>query len=183
MKMRTTLGLASAAAISLTVLLPFATSSIAGDNDGYVWHYRPHNKSVYEPHRPRPQVYSYQRRHHHNRDRDRDRDDYDGDRFDRANECKPPLARTGGEAFDEDNAKQRADLAWQEEVRFLWGERYMDVSNAQRARYECSRSSTNESWIGKAGERIAGDAAVKKRCRLTALPCRGDRDKADKRDR
>ena len=105
------------------------------------------------------------------------------DRFDRANECKPPLARTGGEAFDEDNAKQRADLAWQEEVRFLWGERYMDVSNAQRVRYECSRSSTNESWIGKAGERIAGDAAVKKRCRITALPCRGERDKADKRDR
>ncbi|HEX6611855.1 MAG TPA: hypothetical protein VF051_13845, partial [Hyphomicrobiaceae bacterium] len=89
----------------------------------------------------------------------------------------------GGEAFDEDNAKQRADLAWQEEVRFLWGERYMDVSNAQRVRYECSRSSTNESWIGKAGERIAGDAAVKKRCRITALPCRGERDKADKKDR
>ena len=89
---------------------------------------------------------------------------------DRGPECKPALARTGTEAFDEDNAKQRADLAWQEEVRFLWGERYMDVGNAQRASYECSRSSTNESWIGKAGERIAGDAAVKKRCRLTRAP-------------
>lgn len=179
MKMRYTLGFASVAALSLTALLPFAASSLAGDG-GYVWHYRPHNKSVYEPYKPRPRVYSYRRRH----DRDHhDRDDHDGDRFNRASECKPPLARTGGEAFDEDNAKQRADLAWQEEVRFLWGERYMDVANAQRARYECSRSSTNESWIGKAGERIAGDAAVKKRCRLTALPCRGERDKSDKKDR
>ena len=180
MKTRDALGLVSVAAISLTVLLPFASSN-AGD-DGYVWHYRPHTKSVYEPYKPRyDRVYSYRRRHHdHDRDRDRD---YVDDKFDRDRECKPPLARTGGEAFDEDNAKQRADLAWQEEVRFLWGERYMDVSNAQRVRYECSRSSTNESWIGKAGERIAGDAAVKKRCRLTALPCRGERDKADKKDR
>jgi hypothetical protein len=181
MKTCKALGLVSAAALSLTALLPFAASSIAGDNNGYVWHYRPHNKSVYQPHRPRyDRVYSYRRRHNHDHDRDRD---YVDDKFDRDRECKPPLARTGGEAFDEDNAKQRADLAWQEEVRFLWGERYMDVANAQRARYECSRSSTNESWIGKAGERIAGDAAVKKRCRITALPCRGERDKADKRDR
>ncbi|NJO22025.1 MAG: hypothetical protein HC868_02580 [Sphingomonadales bacterium] len=181
MKTRNALGLVSVAALSLTALLPFAASSIAGDSNGYVWHYRPHNKSVYQPHRPRyDRVYSYRRRHNHDHDRDRD---YVDDKFDRDRECKPPLARTGGEAFDEDNAKQRADLAWQEEVRFLWGERYMDVANAQRARYECSRSSTNESWIGKAGERIAGDAAVKKRCRITALPCRGERDKADKRDR
>jgi hypothetical protein len=181
MKIRCALGLVSAAALSLTALLPFANSSIAGD-DGYVWHYRPNTRSVYEPYRPRPRVYSYERRRRHHHDHDRDRD-YVDDRFDRDRECKPPLARTGGEAFDEDNAKQRADLAWQEEVRFLWGERYMDVSNAQRVRYECSRSSTNESWIGKAGERIAGDAAVKKRCRITALPCRGERDKADKKDR
>ena len=189
--MRYTISLVSAAAISLTALLPYSPLMAEG---GYTWHYRPHTTSVYEPHKPRydkPRVYSYQRRH-----RDHDHDKYDRydkhdrydkfdkyDRGDRGPECKPALARTGTEAFDEDNAKQRADLAWQEEVRFLWGERYMDVGNAQRVTYECSRSSTNESWIGKAGERIAGDAAVKKRCRINALPCRGDRDKADKKDR
>lgn len=177
MKIRYITGAVSAAAITLTALLP---NSQPLAQDGYAWHYRPHTKSVYEPHRPRyqrPRVYGYQRRHDH------DHDKYD--RGDRGPECKPALARTGTEAFDEDNAKQRADLAWQEEVRFLWGERYMDVSNAQRVSYECSRSSTNESWIGKAGERIAGDAAVKKRCRINALPCRGDREKGekDKKDR
>jgi hypothetical protein len=166
----------SVAALSLTALLPSTTSTA---QEGYTWHYRPHTRAYYEPHKPRyaQRVYS-SRRKYHNHDHDYERD------YDRAPDCKPPLSRAGTEAFDEDNAKQRADLAWQEEVRFLWGERYMDVSHARRVAYECSRSSTNESWIGKAGERIAGDAAVKKRCRITAQPCRPgkERDKKDKDD-
>jgi len=163
-------GVFSVAALSLTALLPSHPTSA---QEGYVWHYRPNKPAYYKPYKPSSSYSTYRRKHEH-----------DYEYGDRAPDCKPPLSRAGTEAFDEDNAKQRADLAWQEEVRFLWGERYMDVSHARRVAYECSRSSTNESWIGKAGERIAGDAAVKKRCRITAQPCRPgkDRDRKDDKD-
>lgn len=163
MKIHYVSGIISVVALALTALLP---DSQPMAQDGYTWVYRPHNRTTNHAQRYKPRVYGYQRRH-----------DDDHGRHDGGSECKPSLARAGSEAFDEDNAREKADLAWQEEVRFLWGERFMDVSNARRVTYECSRSSTNESWIGKAGERIAGDNAVKKRCRITALPCRGDADK------
>lgn len=81
--------------------------------------------------------------------------------------CKDYLATVGDQYASEDGAKQEADKAWMQTARWQYGERFMSRENADDATYECGRSSVGS---------VAGQIFI--RCRLTARPCRPERQDA-----
>lgn len=92
-----------------------------------------------------------------------------------------PVRERGEEHATVNGAKIDAVRRWQATVRADHGERFMDIATAHHIVYDCHRSSTNESWQGKAAafagrvlERLTGDEedAYKKRCVVVATPCR-----------
>lgn len=74
--------------------------------------------------------------------------------------CKPVVRVVGDQRPTEDGAKEQADKAWMQEVRFRYGERYMLADKARDRRYACSRSSIGE---------IVGQTM--QRCEIIAQPC------------
>lgn len=96
--------------------------------------------------------------------------------------CLQAAVRERGEEYNTINgAKIDAVRRWQAAVRADYGERFMDIATARNITYDCHRSSTNESWQGKAAalvgraiEKLTGDEedAYKKRCVVVAIPCR-----------
>lgn len=96
--------------------------------------------------------------------------------------CLSAAVRERGEEYNTINgAKVDAVRRWQAAVRADYGERFMDIATARNITYDCHRSSTNESWQGKAAalvgralEKLTGDEedAYKKRCVVVAIPCR-----------
>ncbi len=74
--------------------------------------------------------------------------------------CKPVVRVVGDQRPTEDGAKEQADKAWMQEVRFRYGERYMQTTTARELRYACSRASIAE---------IIGNPM--QRCEIIALPC------------
>jgi hypothetical protein len=92
-----------------------------------------------------------------------------------------PVRERGEERNTINGAKIDAVRRWQASVRADFGERFMDVSSAKNIVYDCHRSSSNESFAGKAAEflgrqieKLTGDEedAYKKRCVVVATPCR-----------
>lgn len=92
-----------------------------------------------------------------------------------------PVRERGEERNTINGAKIDAVRRWQASVRADFGERFMDISSAKNIVYDCHRSSSNESFAGKAAEfigrqveKLTGDEedAYKKRCVVVATPCR-----------
>ncbi len=92
-----------------------------------------------------------------------------------------PVRERGEERATINGAKIDAVRRWEATVRADFGERFMDISSSRNIVYDCHRSSTNESFAGKAAafigrqvEKLTGDEedAYKKRCVVVATPCR-----------
>ncbi len=77
-----------------------------------------------------------------------------------------------------DGAKKAANDAWAGAVRFHLGERYMDLSNARRITYTCSRSSIKEG-----GTSVTTLGQQFNRCELEAIPCAARREPEAREDR
>ena len=71
--------------------------------------------------------------------------------------CLPPIEAVGDQALSESGAKDNAEKAWQQEMRFARGELYADPRNAQGQTYWCVKSS------------IGGGLFF--RCRIKAAAC------------
>lgn len=74
--------------------------------------------------------------------------------------CKPPFESVGDQAVTETGAREAAEKAWQQAMRFEAGELWADPAHAQDKQWQCVKSS-----IG---------AGIFHRCRLRAQPCRPD---------
>ena len=96
-------------------------------------------------------VYAYERRD-------------DDERYRTGNECRDRRRVVGDQGLSTALAQGQADKAWQQDVRFYMGERFMDIKNAEGVRYECSRSSVGET-LGQTFHR----------CEVSARPCRAQK--------
>ncbi len=70
--------------------------------------------------------------------------------------CTQPVTETGKGRITESLAKGVAEKAWQEKVRSIYGDAYVEVKHAKDSRYRCSSTPTLRL----------------KRCEFTAVPCR-----------
>jgi hypothetical protein len=113
-------------------------------------------------------------------------------------QCWPHVEAWSVEANTEDGAWKDAQRNWENVVRAMYGERFMDIGNAKDGgEKQCFISSGNQSVAGRAMERL-GDAVQrvtgneqgvdgrKHRCRVMLRPCMAPKDynpgtKADKR--
>lgn len=98
--------------------------------------------------RYRPPVYGWRQRHQPYVPHEHDKS------------CKPLIRVVGDQRPTEEGAKEQADKAWMQEVRFRYGERYMLTTQAKDRRYACSRSSIGE---------LVGQTML--RCEVIAQPC------------
>lgn len=104
-------------------------------------------------------VYGYERREEpreYTLSRDIDRLDMRG--------CRDMRRAVGNQHLTLDGARKAADEAWAGDVRFSLGELFMDLSNARRMSYTCSRSSIKEGGITTLGQTLT-------RCEVRAIPC------------
>ncbi len=116
---------------------------------------------VYEP-----RVYGYERRI----------DDDDGWR-DKHN-CRDVRKAVGDQHITVDGAKKAANDAWSGTVRFHLGEKFMDLNNAARIVYTCSRSSIKE-----AGSSVTTLGQAFNRCEIAAQPCEAQHQPGEREDR
>lgn len=100
------------------------------------------------PQRYRPPVYGWRQYHKPHVPHEHDKS------------CKPVVRVVGDQRPTEDGAREQADKAWMQEVRFRFGERYMLTTQAKELRYACSRSSIGE-LVGQ----------TMQRCEIIAQPC------------
>lgn len=156
----------------------------------------PHNVYRYRCCKHRAWVDSYQRRYDDDNGNGRHSHSYSHTREHCAKDDhgRPAVIEVVGlSALDEKAAENNAQRQWRVTVTHRFGEVYSDLANASRYSWRCVPVSTNETVLGKAGEFIAGEAAVRKRCGLQAVPCkqpmiageppeRGDRS-SDRRER
>ncbi len=70
--------------------------------------------------------------------------------------CTQPVTETGKGRITESLAKGVAEKAWQEKVRSIYGDAYVEVKHARDGRHRCSSTPTLRL----------------KRCEFTAVPCR-----------
>lgn len=88
--------------------------------------------------------------------------------------CLPALQSLSVEANTLDGAWRDAQRNWENLVRWTYGERLMSIANARNVIKRCSRSSGNQSMVGRAVENIAsvaGGEGYKHRCEIIAEPC------------
>jgi hypothetical protein len=88
--------------------------------------------------------------------------------------CLATVKAVGDERQSVEKAKEAASRAWAGHVRFHFGEKYIDETNAIGVRYTCSRSSVNDTVLGKIQE-SAGITHT--RCQIEARPCRAQAEK------
>lgn len=150
------------------------------------WGYCPTRTEWVRYERPRnyrPAVHHGHHGHHgYNQGHNHRGDIYSSTYVDQGPLCLQAAVRERGEEYNTVNgAKIDAVRRWQAAVRADYGERFMDIATARNITYDCHRSSTNESWQGKAAalvgralEKLTGDEedAYKKRCVVVAIPCR-----------
>ncbi len=115
------------------------------------------NHTYYLPERAPTRVHAYTRR---------DDDDRGGD-------CKPVRRIVGDQHLTLDGAKKAANDAWAGAVRFHHGEKYLDLANARRVTYTCSRSSIKEGSVTTLGQTFT-------RCEVEATPCHPPRDREER---
>lgn len=112
-------------------------------------------------------------------------------------ECYPSVEAYSVEANTEDGAWSDSQRNWENQVRAMYGERWLEVKNARDIEKQCWASSGNQSTVGRIAERVG--AAVqnvtgneggldgrKHRCRILARPCQAPKEiepatKGDKR--
>jgi len=83
--------------------------------------------------------------------------------------CLGVVKAVGDERQSMEKAKEAASRAWAGHVRFHYGEKFIDEGNAVGVRFTCSRSSVNDTVLGKIQE-SAGITHT--RCQIEARPCR-----------
>lgn len=83
--------------------------------------------------------------------------------------CKAPVAVVGDQYASESGAQEEARKNWMATARYMHGERYMPIDNADDITFECGRSSVG-SVVGQ----------VFYRCRLIARPCRAEPKREDR---
>jgi hypothetical protein len=115
------------------------------------------NHAYYLPEREPTRVYGYTRRE----------DD------DRGGDCKPVRRIVGQQHLTLEGAKKEANDAWAGAVRFHHGEKYLDLANARRVTYTCSRSSIKEGGVTTLGQTFT-------RCEVEATPCHPPRDREER---
>lgn len=74
--------------------------------------------------------------------------------------CRPAFETVGDQAVSESLARDAAEKAWQQGMRFDLGELWADPAHAQDKKWQCVKSSVG--------------AGIFYRCRLRAQPCRPD---------
>ena len=82
--------------------------------------------------------------------------------------CRDIRRAVGDQHLTVDGAKKAANDAWAGTVRFHLGEKFMDLSNARRIVYTCSRSSIKEGGVTTLGQSLT-------RCEIEAQPCHPQR--------
>lgn len=97
-----------------------------------------------------PRVYGYERRW--------DEDERSG------RHCRDVRKAVGDQHLTVDGAKKAANEAWAATVRFHIGEKFLDLNNARRLVYTCSRSSIKEGGVTTGFQTLT-------RCELEAQPC------------
>lgn len=155
----------------------------AGQKHGVRHHYRAHRAPEvrsWVKHRPAPH-------HHHHNNAGNSRRDATGDVS-----CWPHVEAWSVEANTEEGAWRDAQRNWENQVRAMYGERFMDIGNAKEGgERQCWVSSGNQSVAGRVAEtvgRVVGTDAVdgrKHRCRVMLRPCQAPKEsnpqtKADK---
>jgi hypothetical protein len=75
--------------------------------------------------------------------------------------CRETKRVVGSQHLTVSGAKNEADKAWIQSIRFYYGEVFMDMSNAKDIKYTCSRSSVGET-LGQTFNR----------CEIEARPCK-----------
>lgn len=117
---------------------------------------------------------TYQWRHHHiqrpryyapPREREYELRDY---RHSERRDCQDTRRVVGNQHLTVDGAKKAADDAWAGDVRFRYGELFMNLDNARHVSYTCSRSSIKEPGITTLGQTFT-------RCEIQAAPCKAPR--------
>lgn len=100
---------------------------------------------------------------HHYRSPDY-RDHFDEDDRPRGRDCRSLRRTVGDQHLTVEGAKKAANDAWAALVRFHIGEKHMDLNNARRVIYTCSRSSIKEGGVTTLGQTLT-------RCEIEAQPC------------
>jgi hypothetical protein len=170
----------------------FGSSVSARDWDDNAWvrqTIRQERRETYRRTHPyRPPVYSYQRRHYelpapvhveppsHHRALNVITSGHQKLQRDVLSNvvCMPPIEAVSTEANTEEGAYKDAMRVWENLVRWKMGERFMSISNAAEITRQCSRSSGNQSIVGRAVEAMAsavGQDGFKHRCQIIASPC------------
>lgn len=108
-----------------------------------------------------PRVYAYQQRDEEFRDLGH------SDRF-----CAPATVRgLGTQWIGTEGALTAARKDWMEHVRYDFGEKYLDMTNAKSEESRCSRVSIGE---------VAGQVTY--RCEIWARPCKGKSERSNPND-
>lgn len=110
-------------------------------------------RTYYTPEDAPTRVYGYTRR------------DEDEDRRPGKEDCRAMRRAVGNQHLTVDGAKKAANDAWAGTIRFHLGEKFMDLGNAKRIVYTCSRSSIKEGDVTTLGQTLT-------RCEIEAIPCR-----------
>ena len=117
-----------------------------------------------------PQVYGYSQRDHDPK--------RSGIRRDPTSNvtCWPAVEAWSTEANTDEGAWRDAQRAWENVVRAMVGERWMEVANAKDIEKQCWVSSGNQSAIGRVAERVGEVLNTnvdgrRHRCRIMARPC------------
>lgn len=141
--------------------------------------------------RPRHRHYPEPRRHTHSHERERDsphvatrvygvvmtRESFSERDATAHITCFPPVVGRSNERSKQEAAWEDAQLDWANAVRWLYGERFIDIRNANPIQKQCSPSSIAESQAGKliqaTKEAITGntETANRWRCQVRAGPC------------
>ena len=89
--------------------------------------------------------------------------------LDEHGQCRLPVSVVGDEAKSKDAAELQSRQHWMKQVRFDYGEKFIEIGNARDVFFQCSRSDFPVTG-GKIGATL--DAVVHNwRCKLRATPC------------
>jgi hypothetical protein len=162
-----------------------------GGDRPYRRYYRPRTMVTDEVIRPEARGYQYYAGPRHDRHNHRPgttRRDATGDVH-----CWPHVEAYSTEANSEDGAWKDAQRNWENTVRAMYGERFLEIGNAKAIEKQCFVSSGNQSVAGRITEtvgRVVGSSdggadGRKHRCRVIARPCQAPKEfdpttKADK---
>ena len=84
--------------------------------------------------------------------------------------CVAVVSVVGDQAATMKGARAQAEKAWQQQIRFRYGELYSDPRNAGKIAFRCVDSSIRN-FANRATEAIGINSQLK-RCSMSALPCR-----------